>query len=171
MVCSRTSDRSKSYTLPLVFYVNEAFHAELISIARHGTALDKLLRTIRHWFGWGADSSAVRQAPLLSAEFDVRQKQTKVQRAIADNEYSWRLHLKALVFAAMEEGALNRLLDADSLVDELSGIYYNYMVCERCMRRPHASQTASRAIQRALQKEFVDRAHLLHDLSEPTLKI
>lgn len=150
--------------LALVFHVNQLFRAEMMSVAQHGTALDRLLHTVGHWFGGGSDRSAVRQAPLLSAEFDVSQGGVKVQQAVAENEDSWRHHLKALIHAAVEEGALNRLLDVEALADELCGIYYNYMVCYRCLRRPRAREAASLAIQRALQRELVDPDHLLHDL-------
>ena len=156
--------------LALVFHVSELFRAEVMSGAQHGTALERLLQTVLHWFDRDSDRSPATQAPLLSAEFDVSQGRVKVRQAIAENESSWRLYLKALVLAATEEGALKSSLDAEGLVDELCGIDYNYMVCDRCLRRPRAREAASFALQSALQRELVDPAHLLGNLSAPTFK-
>ncbi len=130
----------------LVIYSDELFRAQMDASTVDETNSERLLHTITRWFLWGSPKGPFKGAPLLSAWF-VGGQGNRIRDALVEMENGWRAHLEELVGKSIAEGSFRRGLDTRLFVEEVSGIYYNYAVCEWLLGRPGAEVAALASVQ------------------------
>jgi AcrR family transcriptional regulator len=114
--------------------------------------LPRLKAVVSNWFGWAQRAGLPGGCPVAAGLFEFDDVEGAVRNKILAMEGAWRRLLNKLVREAIECGDLDRGLDIDQFVWELSAIYLGHHAAHRFLRSADADRRAQTAFAALLKR-------------------
>jgi AcrR family transcriptional regulator len=144
--------------LALICYAVDDFQSSVISPALDVTeGLPRLQRTVANWLDWACRPGTSSGSPLIAGFFEFDDRDGAVRDSLLEQELAWRTYLGQLVEATIEKGTFRNDLDSEQFVSELCGIYYNFHVVTRFLRKPGGHTTARDTIEALFHRVIAPR--------------
>jgi AcrR family transcriptional regulator len=107
--------------------------------------LPRLKALVANWFGWAPRAGLPGGCPIAAGLFEFDDVEGAVRDKMLELERGWRRVLQQFVRDAVDAGHLDRHLEVDQFVWELSGIYLAHHVTNRFLRSADADRRAQTA--------------------------
>jgi AcrR family transcriptional regulator len=115
--------------------------------------LPRLRALFAKWLGWSTRAGLRGGCPVAAAIFELDDAESGIVRdRVVELDAKWQSLLRSLVADAIECRHLNRRVDPDQIVWELSGIYLAYHASSRLQRDRQARQRAEVAFSALLRR-------------------
>jgi AcrR family transcriptional regulator len=107
--------------------------------------LPRLKALVANWFGWAPRAGLPGGCPIAAGLFEFDDVEGAVRNKMLELERGWRRVLQQFVRDAIDAGHLDKHLEVEQFVWELSGIYLAHHVTNRFLRSPDADRRAQTA--------------------------
>jgi AcrR family transcriptional regulator len=128
--------------------------AEVVAPAMQAQpGLPRLRALFAKWLGWSSRAGLRGGCPVAAAMFELDDAEGGVVRdRVAALDAKWRSLLRSLTMEAIKCRHLDRSVDPDQIVWELTGIYLAHHASSRFQRDPQATQRAEAAFSALLRR-------------------
>jgi AcrR family transcriptional regulator len=128
--------------------------AEVVAPAMQAQeGLPRLRALFARWLGWSTRAGLRGGCPVAAAIFELDDAEGSIVRdRVAELDAKWRSVLRSLTTDAIKCRHLDRSVDPDQIVWELTGIYLAHHASSRFQRNPQARRRAETAFGALLRR-------------------
>ena len=139
--------------LELLEEASKLADAQVVAPAMQAQEMPRLRALFSKWLGWSTRAGLRGGCPVAAAIFELDDAESGIVRdCVAELDAKWRSLLRSLTADAIKCRHLDRSVDPDQIIWELTGIYLAHHTSSRFQRDPKARRRAEAAFGALLRR-------------------